>query len=159
MASVLSQVCVALAAGCLAWWLWWDRDDVHWRRRNRTPPAQRKRRSVLVIDGGPALGFLEQVLRARGFAVYTTPSPQQALRLCRDTLPEIVLGEVGYSSGREGLATLATLKEFNPDLRYCLLGQGCAGSADELERLGTVISFEAPVTLHQLLGTLDSLAA
>jgi len=158
MNPLLLQVTTAIMTACLAWWLWWDRDDFRPRRRLRRLLHKQKKPSILVIDEEPALAFLSQALRDCGFTVYTTPSPRQSLSLRQESRPEIVLGERSISCDREDMQALATLKAVNPGLRYCLLGEGNPLPAAELERLGTVISIVAPVTLEQLVDTLESLA-
>jgi DNA-binding NtrC family response regulator len=155
--SILLQISIAIVATCMAWWLGWHRDDDGFRRLRRRW-CRHGRPSVLVIDLEPTLALLGQALRDHGFTVCTTASLEGALALCRARRPAIVLGEWRLAGSREDRVALTALKEINPQIRYCLVGEGCSCPAGTGE-LGPVMSLLTPVTLDQLVDTLDAFAA
>jgi hypothetical protein len=108
---------------------------------------------VLVVDDEPGVRLLlELVLKQSGLAVRAAAGGAEAVDLYRRHAAEIaaVLLDV-MMPGLNGPATLAALREANPNVR-CFFTSGAADGpqAEELQRLGPAGVFPKPFALTEV---------
>jgi len=77
--------------------------------------------SILVVDDEPNyLIILSELLRDEGFEVFTANNGVEGLALCREVDLDLVLSDM-QMDGMDGMALLAHIKEFNPDLPVLIM--------------------------------------
>jgi DNA-binding NtrC family response regulator len=113
-----------------------------------------------VVDEDEAIrSLLEWGLERRGFAVWSADNGSHACRLYRDHCADIdvVLLEVSRLSW-DGVSTLFALRDFNPDVRICLMSSDLGPyTKDELEQLGAGAFIRKPFQLDQVVRLLWAL--
>lgn len=128
--------------------------QVAWKKRSLGRP------DVLLVDEDESVrSMLEWGLERQGFAVWSAANGAHACRLYRDHRADIdvVLLEVSRLSW-DGVSTLFALREFNPDVRICLMS-GDLGpyTKAELEQLGAGAFIRKPFQLDQVVRLLWAL--
>jgi DNA-binding NtrC family response regulator len=109
-------------------------------------------RVLLVDDEVEFVEALAERMRARGLAVETATSGEEALEKARAATFDAVVLDLAMP-GMDGLETLRRLLEGQPDLQVMLLtGQGTVRTAVEATRLGAVDVFEKPTDVVTLVG-------
>ena len=115
--------------------------------------------TVLVVDDdGSIRTIVGQYLEHCGFAVKLAASGAEALEIYRADPSAIVLVDIRMP-GLDGLATLAALKEINPDCACCMMSGGLDDSTgEELQTAGATVVIKkpfSPAQLRQLILSMD----
>ncbi len=118
------------------------------------------RPGVLVVDENEAIrSMLDWGLERHGFTVWSADTSRHACRLYRDYGADIhvVLLDVSRASWN-GPSTLFALREFNPEVRICLMSSdlGPYTRADLLQ-LGAVAFIQKPFRLDEVVHLLRAL--
>ena len=116
---------------------------------------------VLVVDDDDLLrNLMSIVLQRRGFTVWTAASGAEALAAYQEHGPQIavVLLDVRMPV-QDGPATLAQLRQLNPELCCCFMS-GHAGeyTLDDLLACGATHCFDKPFRVDEVAQTLFQLA-
>jgi len=129
-------------------------------------PATRKQRVLVVDDDGSVQVSLALLLKQSGFEVVTCDDPKQVLPLLAAQPVDLVLQDMNFSpqtSGEEGLALLARIKERHPALPVLLMtAWGSIALAVRGVKVGAADFFTKPwqnATLVELVRTTLELAA
>jgi DNA-binding response OmpR family regulator len=115
---------------------------------------------VLVVDDEDVVRTLLRLgLMLSGFDVLLAPDGRDAVRLYREHGRRIAVALIDVRMpGLDGPATLAALRELNPDLLACFMsGDGGKYSRDELCRRGAAYVIDKPFRLAELAGALRAL--
>jgi CheY-like chemotaxis protein len=125
-----------------------------WEKRSSGRP------DVLVVDEDEAIrSMLEWGLERKGFTVWSAENGPHACRLYRDHCADIdvVLLEVSRLSW-DGVSTFFALREFNPDVRICLMSSDLGPyTKAELFQLGAAAFIRKPFQLDQVVRLLWAL--
>ncbi|MGE3809820.1 MAG: response regulator [Gemmataceae bacterium] len=77
---------------------------------------------VLIVDqDGDVRHMLTRWLRRQGYEVWTAPSADSAVEICRTHPVDLAFIEINLPA-RDGLQTLADLRLLRPDLVACFMG-------------------------------------
>jgi DNA-binding NtrC family response regulator len=117
-------------------------------------------KKVLVVDEEPAIrDVLGLALADRGFEVYKAASIAEALELCGQHQPSVVLADLDLTGPEDG-QFLADLSRIHPSVRFCLMGAGYeVRTAEEWHRRGVAHYFAKPVLLAQLVTVIEHICA
>ena len=78
---------------------------------------------ILIVDDDPSVtASLGLLLKQGGYASHASAGPSEALAWLSSHEPELVLQDMNFSrqtSGEEGLALLAKVREAHPACRWC----------------------------------------
>jgi CheY-like chemotaxis protein len=125
------------------------------------PPAEGRRAGVLVVDDEHLVRVMLQLgLERYGFEVWTAGNGREAIELYREHREEIavVLLDVRMP-GLDGPATLAALRELNPEVQACFMtGDPGAYDPEGLRRRGAAYVIAKPFQLGPLVRALRLLA-
>ncbi len=106
---------------------------------------------LIVDDEAGILTTLGGILADNGFEVATTPSGTEALDLYATRKPEIVFLDV-WLPDRDGLETLQTLREFDPQATIIMIsGHGTAATAVRAIKMGAFDYLEKPLSYEQVM--------
>jgi UDP-3-O-acyl N-acetylglucosamine deacetylase len=115
--------------------------------------------ALIVDDEASILETLSGVLGDHGFATVTTGSGVEALELYRQRSPDIVFLDV-WLPDRDGIETLALLRELDPDAAVVLLsGHGTTATAVRAIKMGAHDYLEKPPSYDQVVETARSALA
>ena len=121
------------------------------------PPAEDRRPGVLVVDDEHLVRVMLQLgLERNGFEVRTAGNGREAIKLYREHRDEIavVLLDVRMP-GLDGPATLAALRELNPEVLACFMtGDPGAYDPEGLLQRGAVYVIAKPFHLDRLVRAL-----
>ena len=114
---------------------------------------------ILIIDDDIAVRTsLGLLLKQAGYATKAVASPEEALRLVRETAPQLVLMDMNYSldtSGQDGLRLLGQVKEVAPQVPVILItGWGSISLAVEGMKAGAAEFVTKPWNNEALLQTI-----
>jgi len=114
---------------------------------------------VLIVDDDVAVRTsLSLLLKQAGYAVQAVASPDAALRIVRETPPELALLDMNYSldtSGQDGLELLAKIKILAPSIPVILItGWGSISLAVEGMKAGAAEFVTKPWNNEALLQTI-----
>jgi two-component system response regulator AtoC len=126
------------------------------RSRRRAGGAAPERPRALVVDDAEGIrGYLASLLELKGFEVDTAEDGRRALALLEGgAAPDLVILDV-MMPGADGLATLARIRELDPDVPVVMLsGVGKASTIVEAMRLGAVDYLNKPFEEEDLDATL-----
>ncbi len=102
--------------------------------------------ALIVDDEAGILTTLGAILADNGFEVATTPSGTEALDLYATRKPEIVFLDV-WLPDRDGLETLETLREFDPQATIIMIsGHGTSATAVRAIKMGAFDYLEKPLS-------------
>ena len=115
---------------------------------------------VLIVDDEQGiLTTLAHVLEDEGFRTLTTRSGEEALELYRTRRPAAVFLDI-WLPDRDGLETLKTLREMDPDAAVIMIsGHGTAPTAVTSIKLGAFDYLEKPLAYNRVLETLNGALA
>ena len=106
---------------------------------------------LIVDDEAGILATLGGILADNGFEVATTPSGTEALDLYATRKPDIVFLDV-WLPDRDGLETLQTLREFDPQATIIMIsGHGTAATAVRAIKMGAFDYLEKPLSYEQVM--------
>jgi UDP-3-O-[3-hydroxymyristoyl] N-acetylglucosamine deacetylase len=106
---------------------------------------------LIVDDEAGILTTLGGILTDNGFEVATTPSGTEALDLYATRKPELVFLDV-WLPDRDGLETLQTLREFDPQATIIMIsGHGTASTAVRAIKMGAFDYLEKPLSYEQVM--------
>jgi CheY-like chemotaxis protein len=120
---------------------------------------------VLVVDDNPVVRtLLGSVLTRAGFGVRTAASGEAALTIYeRDQEAiQLVMLDIQLGEGIDGPATLAALREIDPEVRCCFMSADTGRySIEQLNALGSLAFFPKPFTdvarmMHRLRGLIEA---
>jgi len=115
--------------------------------------------ALLVDDESAILETLSGVLADQGFDILTTDSGEEALDLYRKHHPDVVFLDV-WLPDRDGLETLALLREADPEAAVVLLsGHGTTATAVRAIKMGAHDYLEKPPSYDQVVETAKSAVA
>ena len=115
--------------------------------------------ALVVDDESAILETLSGVLTDEGFEVITTPSGEAAYDLYRERAPDVVFLDV-WLPDRDGLETLALLRELDPDAAVVLLsGHGTTSTAVRAIKMGAHDYLEKPPSYDQVVAAARSATA
>ncbi|MBP9144534.1 MAG: UDP-3-O-[3-hydroxymyristoyl] N-acetylglucosamine deacetylase [Thermoanaerobaculia bacterium] len=107
--------------------------------------------ALIVDDEAGILTTLGAILADNGFEVATTPSGTEALDLYATRKPEIVFLDV-WLPDRDGLETLETLREFDPQATIIMIsGHGTSATAVRAIKMGAFDYLEKPLSYEQVM--------
>lgn len=100
--------------------------------------------SVLVVEDDDLLrGFLKEVLRNRGFIVWTADDGLAGLKKYRDHHPDLVLTDI-IMPGKEGMELIKQIKAEQPQARIiAMTGGGSYGLGGNYLQLASVLGASA----------------
>ncbi|MBZ0102798.1 MAG: response regulator, partial [Thermoanaerobaculia bacterium] len=108
--------------------------------------------ALLVDDEAGILETLAGVLGDQGFRILSTTSGEEAVDLYRRELPDVVFLDV-WLPDRDGIETLALLREFDPAAAVVMLsGHGTTSTAVRAIRMGAHDYLEKPPSYEQVVG-------
>jgi two-component system, NtrC family, response regulator HydG len=107
---------------------------------------------ILIVDDEPdVLGFMQQLLEQRGYAVDTATGAEQALSLLADAAPALLITDLRMPH-MNGLDLLEKVRELNPSLPGIVLtAAGDISSAVRAMRAGAADYLNKPVDVGALL--------
>jgi len=110
-----------------------------------------RRQKILVVDDEQLIRWsLEQNLKKQGYEVFTAGSGEEALRLVREELPELVLLDIQLP-GINGLETLERIKEHDEEVTVIMVtALGVLETAVKAMRLGAYDYINKPFNLDEL---------
>jgi CheY-like chemotaxis protein len=115
---------------------------------------------MLIVDDEPPLLRLAEIgLRQHGFAVWTAPDGEEALRVYRRHAAEIdlVLSDI-QMPGMDGPRLLCELRKLNPVVRCCFMtGDSGRYSLAELLANGALQVFQKPFSVTDIADALRNL--
>lgn len=122
------------------------------RHLRMTIPADDTAQLILVVDDDERLRErLGRALEARGLAVRTAGSYDEALEVARETLPELAVVDLRMP-GPSGLELIRALKELDPETRIVVLtGYGSIATTIDAMRLGAVYYLQKPADADDVL--------
>ncbi len=105
---------------------------------------------VLIVDDEPGiLATLSGVLRDEGYRTLCTQSGEEAVRLYRDSRPDVVFLDI-WLPDRDGLETLQALREVDPAAAIVMMsGHGTASTAVKAIKMGACDYLEKPLSYNQ----------
>src|SRR5580698_4011343 len=109
--------------------------------------------SILIVDDEPNIRrMLAALLASEGYEVRDAPAGEAAIAAAAEVAPDAVLLDLMMPGPLDGLATLARLREIDPDLPVIMMS-GRAGLADAVRatKLGAFNFLEKPLTPEGLL--------
>ncbi len=108
--------------------------------------------ALLVDDETGILETLAGVLGDQGFRILSTTSGEEAVDLYRREQPDVVFLDV-WLPDRDGIETLALLREFDPAAAVVMLsGHGTTSTAVRAIRMGAHDYLEKPPSYEQVVG-------
>jgi len=115
---------------------------------------------VLIVDDEQGiLTTLSHVLEDEGFRTITTRSGEEALQLYRKRRPAVVFLVI-WLPDRDGLETLKTLREMDPDVAVIMIsGHGTAPTAVTSIKMGAYDYLEKPLAYNKVLEALNGALA
>mgnify|MGYP005842431369 CR=1 FL=1 len=119
---------------------------------------------ILVIDDDYQFrNLMSAMLRREGYEVISVENGYDALALCMDQLPALVITDI-LMPDKEGLSTIVDLKREYPDLKIIAMSGGgyVSGPQDYLskaEELGADFCIEKPVLRHEMLSVVGEFMA
>lgn len=118
------------------------------------------RELILIVDDEPGiLTTLSHILEDEGFETVATGSGEEALELYRRRRPAAVFLDV-WLPDRDGLETLAALKELDPEARVIMIsGHGTARTAVKAIKMGAFDYLEKPLSYDRTVETLHGALA
>lgn len=115
--------------------------------------------ALVVDDEAAILETLSGVLADEGFDVVTTDSGEAAVEIYGERSPDVVFLDV-WLPDRDGLETLALLREMDPDAAVVLLsGHGTTATAVRAIKMGAHDYLEKPPSYDQVVAAARSAAA
>jgi UDP-3-O-acyl N-acetylglucosamine deacetylase len=115
--------------------------------------------ALVVDDEAAILETLSGVLADEGFDVVTTDSGEAAVEIYGERSPDVVFLDV-WLPDRDGLETLALLRELDPDAAVVLLsGHGTTATAVRAIKMGAHDYLEKPPSYDQVVAAARSAAA
>lgn len=123
------------------------------------PYSARTRRILVVDDNEDALLVMRLLLQAKGYAVETCLSGQQALALAATARPEVILLDISMP-GMDGYETCRRLRQLpggNQQVVIALTGYGQADDVKRATEAGFAGHLLKPVDLTELTNLLESL--
>jgi UDP-3-O-[3-hydroxymyristoyl] N-acetylglucosamine deacetylase len=115
---------------------------------------------VLIVDDEQGiLTTLSHVLEDEGFRTITTRSGGEALQLYRKRRPAVVFLDI-WLPDRDGLETLKTLREMDPDATVIMIsGHGTTPTAVSSIKMGAYDYLEKPLAYNRVLEALNGALA
>lgn len=109
--------------------------------------------TILVVDDeNSILETLSGILEDEGYEVLTASSGDNALNIARDSSPEVILLDIWMPPGIDGLETLKSIKEINPESIVIMIsGHGNIDIAVQATKLGAYDFLEKPLSLEKVL--------
>src|SRR5512143_3441143 len=105
---------------------------------------------LIVDDERPILSSVGGVLKDEGYEVSTAETGTEAIRMMKESAPDLVLLDV-WMPGMDGLEALARMREMNPDAAVIVMsGHGSIDTAVKAVKLGAYDFIEKPLSLDKL---------
>jgi CheY-like chemotaxis protein len=124
--------------------------------------SQEPRRRVLIVDDEPTYReYLERYLTRDGLEVRTAETGFEAIEICREFAPDVLLADWMLRCEMHGIEVGETLRSQWPDLRILLMtGFPTSDLEAEVARVGIDGFLEKPFSLEDLsIAIQDALAA
>lgn len=112
---------------------------------------------ILVVDDEPEmLELLCAALTAEDTELRSTNSAEKALEMLRDDPPDLVVSDLVFPSGMDGLGLLEKAREIRPGLRFIMVsGNGSVESAVKTLKYGAFDYLVKPFDPEALIQTVD----
>jgi two-component system nitrogen regulation response regulator NtrX len=109
---------------------------------------------VLIVDDEEGIRTaLSGIFDDEGYAPVTAESGEEALRVAKETVPDIVLLDV-WLSGMDGIQAMKELREWSPDLPVIIIsGHANIELAVKATRIGAYDILEKPLSMEKVLLT------
>ncbi|MDA8431587.1 MAG: sigma-54 dependent transcriptional regulator, partial [Nitrospiraceae bacterium] len=110
--------------------------------------------AVLIVDDEEGIRTaLSGIFEDEGYESVTAASGEEALRVARESVPDIVLLDV-WLSGMDGLQTMQELKEWSPELPVVIIsGHANIELAVKATKIGAYDILEKPLSMEKVLLT------
>jgi two-component system nitrogen regulation response regulator NtrX len=111
---------------------------------------------ILIVDDEEGIReSLSQIMEDEGYETLTVSSGEEAIRVVRETMPDLVLLDI-WMSGIDGIETLQEIKATNPDLPVIMIsGHANIESAIKATKMGAYDLLEKPLSLEKVLLTVQ----
>lgn len=117
-------------------------------------------RALVVDDSELVSEAMQMILQSEGFKVDAVSNGQQALRLMKLVIPDIVITDV-VMPDMDGLEFIRQLRGFSPDMPILAIsGMGPEGGKiylKQAEKLGADLTLSKPVNRERFLNAVNSL--
>jgi two-component system nitrogen regulation response regulator NtrX len=107
---------------------------------------------VMIVDDEESIReTLSQVMEDDGYDVATAASGEEAVRMAKETVPDLVLLDI-WMKGIDGIETLKLLKDSYPDLPVIMIsGHANIENAIQATKTGAYDLLEKPLTMEKVL--------
>jgi two-component system nitrogen regulation response regulator NtrX len=111
---------------------------------------------VMIVDDEEGIrGTLSGIFSDEGFEPVTAASGEEAIRIARETSPDIVLLDV-WLSGMDGIQTMRELKEIDQELPVIMIsGHANVELAVKAAKIGAYDFLEKPLSMEKVLLTVS----
>jgi len=107
---------------------------------------------ILVVDDEEGIReSLSGILEDEGYEVLTATSGEDAVKMLRETLPDLVFLDI-WLTGMDGIQTLGEIKAIKPDLTVIMIsGHGSIELAVKATQIGAYDFLEKPLSLDRVV--------
>lgn len=107
---------------------------------------------IMIVDDEEGIReTLKGIFEDEGYETVTAASGEEAVRLAKETVPEVVLLDV-WMSGMDGIETLQELREGNPELPVIIIsGHANIEIAVKATKMGAYDILEKPLSMEKVL--------
>lgn len=111
---------------------------------------------VMIVDDEEGIrGTLSGIFEDEGYDTVTADSGEEALRISKEAVPDIVLLDV-WLPGMDGIQTMERLREGNPDLPVIIIsGHANIELAVKATKIGAYDFLEKPLSMEKVLLTVN----
>ena len=111
---------------------------------------------VLIVDDEEGIReSLSQIMEDEGYETVTASSGEEAIRVLRETMPDLVLLDI-WMAGIDGIETLQEIKAAHPELPVIMIsGHANIENAIKATKMGAYDLLEKPLSLEKVLLTVQ----
>jgi two-component system, NtrC family, nitrogen regulation response regulator NtrX len=111
---------------------------------------------VLIVDDEEGIReSLSQIMEDEGYETVTASSGEEAIRVLRETMPDLVLLDI-WMAGIDGIETLQEIKAVHPELPVIMIsGHANIENAIKATKMGAYDLLEKPLSLEKVLLTVQ----
>ncbi len=127
-----------------------------WTPRNRLSQESTLRETILIVeDNESRIDEIKQILRREGRTIYTTNSATEAISICHDLLPDLIILSIEIPD-LSGPRAIDVFKDRAPGVPILAIStHRSIGDAVETMRRGATDYVASPMEPHQLLKATD----
>ncbi|MDI6733718.1 MAG: response regulator [Planctomycetota bacterium] len=90
--------------------------------KRKPPQAETSRGTILVVDDDPSIcDILKRFLTKKGYEITTAASAEKAISKVKERKPNLVLLDINFPAGMDGLTALKKLRQTDKDLSVIMI--------------------------------------